>query len=351
MTSRMERPATRNRQRKEEATMEHHRWLSEWLPPGMRFNTRAMTPENTERAIMASAANQFASAITSLAQANKETPGSPEDAARELATKAAVLERYVWDTAEYIDVTPFKPEDEWEEENPEMLQCEEQLRAAAKASDTLSAQAKESLEEFSIPLQRRDLRKAEQETEKMQREIQESNQQYHRLQGTADMAATLGSAAALNWIMDQLEDEYDGEHQDARMAAVVLAMWPNEEYLMLRSHQELPPQAKETLERTMRRVMEATWTIEEHRPTFISDLVEPKWERGECQDLTGHFSNAGPEANASMTGTATNRRTPSWPTGTKAPPTSSWSKNPTATPSARRRPWSTAKPWSRWPST
>ena len=275
--------------------MERDRWLWHQLPPEIQFDTRSIRPDNAERAAVATAANHFAAAIVEFAQETPDAQDSPEDAARDMAAKAAVLGRYVLDTDRYINMTLFDAD--WDDESPELLRCREQFQKLAATSNDLTGEAKKRLEELGISLPRWGQGTGEPKAKLTKAEIEEFSRQYSRVERTADAAATIGTAAALNWILTELE-AHDAAGETDGTAALVLAMWPNEEYLMLHEHPNLPVKAQEIRAQTGDRLRKQARTIEAHRPMFVSQAAATAWEDWQIQELVGEMSKADPQINA-----------------------------------------------------
>ena len=289
--------------------MNQQDWTRDWLPAPHQLNTRYEEPGILESAAVAAAASQFATAVTRMAQEARAGTGEdktgedetgedetgPRDEAMNLAISAAVVEHQVSTIEAYIQLEEILDPEEGEEDEeddppPEALQAKEQIKRARATADALSQLARTGLEELGIPVIRKETAPSWEE-----RDIEEKNREYraHRLQ--ADAAATIGNAAAINWLLDRLvEDENQDEHDHERMGALVLAMWPNEQYLVTGKGPELPPEAAMAREDTIRRVMDMIWNIEEHRPVFLSELTQDEWENDGVQYLLSNL-NAGPE--------------------------------------------------------
>ena len=273
--------------------MSQQDWLRDWLPAPHRLNTRRQEPDILESAAVAAAASQFAAAVIRMAQEARtdgENEAEPRNTAMNLAAWAAVVEHQVSEIEAYIQMEENLDSEE-DDPSPEAVRAREEIRNARAASDALGQLARTDMEELGMPLSRKtDLPWEE-------RNIEEENRQYQAIRFQARAAATIGNAAALNWLLDRLEEEKDQEeHDHERTSALVLAMWPNEQELITGNILELPPEAARVRKETIDRVMDMVWDIEEHRPVFVTELTQDEWENGNAQDALSNL-NPGPETN------------------------------------------------------
>ena len=143
-----------------------------------------------------------------------------------------------------------------------------------------------------LPMSRRN------ESEDADRDIQQANEEYGQLVRWHETAMAVGHAAAIDWLIDDLDERHDDEANPERRAGTVLAMWPHEDQLMRLRHRDLPPAATEAVNASVARLLDWPWWIEEHRPVFVSEAAEPQWHDGRGQELCAEFPNVGPEADA-----------------------------------------------------
>ena len=282
--------------------MNQQDWTREWLPAPHQLNTRYEEPGILESAAVAAAASQFATAVTRMVQEARAGTGEdetgqdetgPRDEAMKLAVSAAVVEHQVSKIEAYIQMEETLDPEEEDDPSPETLQAREQIKRARATADALSQLARTGLEELGIPV-REETALSWEETD-----IEEENRQYRARRLQADAAATIGNAAAINWLLDRLvEEQNQDEHDHERMGGLVLAMWPNEQYLVTGKGPELPPEAATARKDTIHRVMDMVWDIEEHRPLFLSELTseltQDERENESIQYLLSNL-NAGPE--------------------------------------------------------
>ena len=273
--------------------MQETQWLQDWLPASQSVSTRSMPPGNHERAAVASAANRFTLAVSKLAEEIEDNQeDDPKETARAIAGTAAVLDSYLSTIAEYVELPEDEEDsDEWDDPTPEDLLTKAQLGLARSTADALAERAQKLLQEAGLPMRRRDSRPFE------ERDIDQENQLYQQLIQYTDTAAAIGHSTAVQWMINELHEKHDTD-EPSQKAALILAMWPNENELMHLRNRKLPQHAKEAVDASIDQLMQCTWCIEEHRPVFVSLLADPQWHYGRAKELISEFPNVGPEAAA-----------------------------------------------------
>ena len=272
--------------------MQENQWIKDWLPATRSISTRSMEPGPHERAAVASAANHFTLAVSKLAKEIEDGQNGPKDNARAIATTAAVLDNYVCHIAEYVGLPDDEDDhDEWDDPTPEDLLVKAQLGLARSAADALAEHAQKLLLDAGLPFSQSDNRPY------AERDTAQETKLYQQLTQYADTASAVGHSAATTWLIDKLHEQHDTD-EPSQKAALVLAMWPNEDPLMRLRNRSLPQQAKDAVNDAVAELMDCVWCIEEHRPVFVTPLAEPQWHDGRAKELASEFPNVGPEAEA-----------------------------------------------------
>lgn len=272
--------------------MQETQWIQNWLPASQSVSTRNMRPGTRERAAVASAANRFTLAVSKLAEEIVDDQDDPKETARAIAGTAAVLDSYLSTIAEYVNPPEDEEDsDEWDDPTPEGLLTKAQLGLARSAADALAERTQKLLQEAGLPISRSDSRPFE------ERDIAQENQLYQQLVRYNDTAAAIGHSAAVQWLVNELHQKNDTAEPDQK-AALILAMWPNENQLMRLRNRELPQHAKEAVDASIDQLMQCAWCVEEHRPVFVTSLADPQWHDGRAKEIISEFPNVGPEAAA-----------------------------------------------------
>ena len=272
--------------------MQDTQWIQDWLPASQSVSTRSMPPGTHERAAVASTANRFALAVSKLAEEIEGDQDGPKETAQAIAGTAAVLDSYLSTMAEYVDPPDDEEDsDPWDDPTPEDLITKAQLGLARSTADALAERAQKLLQEAGLPISRSDRHPFQ------ERDIAQEKQLYKQLVQYTNTAAAIGHSAAVQWLVNELHEKHDTAEPDQK-AAVILAMWPNENQLMRLRNRELPQHAKEAVDASIDRLMQCAWCIEEHRPVFVTSLAGPQWHNGRAQELISEFPNVGPEAEA-----------------------------------------------------
>ena len=269
--------------------MQSNSWLRDWLPAGHDTALRYMMPDHMEKWAIANAAQCYTQAVAGLAGTMLDQGDGREDAAKDAVVTAAVLDQYLSDIERYADTGTHDEEEEEEEEDltPEVLSTRSQLTGAKTTADDLAGRVRQRLAELELPDSPR--RGTKTDTS----EIEESNRLYRERQMAAEHAGTTGNAAAMEWLLDQLLEEAEQEHDAHRLGAIVLAMAPHEEYL---TRTKKNPKAKEQAEETWSRFFRDAWCIEEHRPTFISHRAERLLTHQEIDGIIDEIHGVGSDS-------------------------------------------------------
>ena len=296
--------------------MQETQWIQNWLPASQSVSTRNMRPGTRERAAVASAANRFTLAVSKLAEEIVDEQDDPKETARAIAGTAAVLDSYLSTIAEYVNPPEDEEDsDEWDDPTPEDLLTKAQLGLARSAADALAERTQKLLQEAGLPISRSDSRPFE------ERDIAQENQLYQQLVRYNDTAAAIGHSAAVQWLVNELHQKNDTAEPDQK-AALILAMWPNENQLMRLRNRELPQHAKEAVDASIDQLMQCAWCVEEHRPVFVTSLADPQWHDGRAKEIISESSPTwGQKPQPYTRGRTTTPSRPSWPTGNRARPT------------------------------
>ena len=275
--------------------MQSNSWLRHWLPGGHNTTLRYMMPGNVEKWAIANAAQRYTEAVAGLASTMLDQGDGREDAAKDAAVTAAVLDQYLSDIGGYADTATHDEQEEEDDDDyeegedltPEVLSTRSQLTRAKTTADDLARRIRQRLAELKLP-------------ENPQRaftmdttDIQEANRLHTERQMAADHAATVGNAAAMEWLLNQLLEETGPDHDAHRPGAIVLAMAPHEDYL-IRTNKN--PKAKEQAEETWTRFLSEVWRIEEHRPAFVSHRAKGLLTQRAIDDIIGQIQAVGPDS-------------------------------------------------------
>ena len=275
--------------------MQSNSWLRDWLPAGHDTTLRYMLPGNMEKWAIANAAKCYTQAVAGLAGTMLDQGDGGEDAAKDAAVTAAVLDQYLSDIGRYADTSTHDDDEEEDDDDyqegedltPEVLSTRSQLTGAKTTADDLARRVRQRLAELKLP-------------EKPQREftvdttdMQEATRLYRNREMAAEHAATVGNAAAMEWLLNQLLEETEPDHDAHRSGAIVLAMAPHEHYLM---RTKKNPKAREQAEGAWNSFLSDLWRIEEHRPTFVSHRAKGLLTQREIDDIIAEIHGVGADS-------------------------------------------------------
>ena len=278
--------------------MNSNQWLNAWLPGGYEPELRYMEPDDMEVWAIANAARHYAEAVNTLSRPlldpdmDTDADTGPADAAHEAALAAAVLERYISAIEEYVDDRDSGDddgEDESSDPTPDILSARSEMAMARHIANDLAEKVRQRLSHLKLPHAPDSPLTSDLES------LTKRNEEYRKRKLAAENAATAGNAAAMDWLLEQLEDDADADHEPHRLGNIILAMAPHETYVMRRPED---PRAAERAKEAQTAYFAKAPFMEEHRPAFISDMARDLVPLPEIDQAIAQLHGVGAESEA-----------------------------------------------------
>ena len=273
--------------------MNSNKWLNAWLPGGYKPEMRYMEPTDMEVWAISNAARRYADAINtlSLPLLDPDPDTHPADAALEAAMAAGVLESYLSEVEEYVgDGETEDGEGDPPDPTPDLLSARSELAMARHITNDLAERVSQRLGQLQLQ-QNRDSLTIAMDPES----IRKNNEDLRKRTLAAENAATTGNAAAMDWLLEQLEDDADADHEPHRLGSIILAMAPHETYVMRRPED---PKAAERAKEAQTAYFAKAPFMEEHRPAFISDMARDLVPLPEIDQAIAQLHGVGAESEA-----------------------------------------------------
>ena len=179
--------------------------------------------------------------------------------------------------------------DEPSDPTPDILSARSEMAMARHIANDLAEKVRQRLSQLKLPHAPDSLLTSDLES------LTKMNEEYRKRKLAAENAATAGNAAAMDWLLEQLEDDADADHEPHRLGSIILAMAPHETYVMRRPED---PRAAERAKEAQTAYFAKAPFMEEHRPAFISDMARDLVPLPEIDQAIAELHGVGAESEA-----------------------------------------------------